>query len=169
MLVCASVAFCQGCYALGEAGYVNSAALQGPGGASLVVRGGAGDLRDPGALMGVDFDLRGDVSTSGSRFALGGAALLGTQPGWGHEWTPIVRPGLWISPARWGPAHRASAWSTSVDLGALLYGSQATHDRGVTTLGARVEYAHHPDGLPPSLLFGVFLGSGPSHSFNCCS
>ena len=158
-----------GCYALGEVGYVNSAAVQGPGGASLVVRGGSGDPRGSSALMGIDLDLRGDASTSGSRFAFGSTAMIGTQPGWKHDWTPMLRPAVWLSPARWGPAHEASAWSTSLDLGALLLDSQATHDRGITTLGARVEYAHHPDGFAPSLLFGVFVGTGPSHSFNCCS
>lgn len=153
-----------GCHYFVEPGYVNSGRLQGLGGGSLTVRGGTGDFRSGDTPAAVDVAVRGEGATSGSSVAVGLDGTIAPLADWQHAGSPYARAGVWALPARWGPAREASWFEPSVDLGWLWLSSNATESRGLMELGARVAYDAHPDGVAPSVIWGVYAGFGNSAS-----
>ncbi len=120
-----------GCHYLVEPGYVNSARLQGLGGGSLSVRTGTGDFRDGQTPAAVDVAVRGEAATSGSSVAVGLDTTFAPTADWKHEDSVYARPGIWILPARWGPARDAFVLEPSVDVGWLSQQSDLSQAHGV--------------------------------------
>lgn len=78
-----------GCATSTELGLLQRAPARGTGG-SLTGHFGLGAVEDE--VLAVSLDLRGDVATSGNRFALGASVLGGLPIG---AWKLLARAGLW--------------------------------------------------------------------------
>jgi hypothetical protein len=153
-----------GCVLLGEAGYTNTAALDGGGGASLAVRAAAGDLRDSKTHFIPDVALRGDLASSGDRLALGLGLAYALRPGWRANATPFARVSLWLDPLRGGDASRDDLAIPSLDLGGLWFGGAGSQRRSLFELGARVEWLGRPGDAAAGVGWGVYVGYGVSTS-----
>jgi hypothetical protein len=153
-----------GCVLLGEAGYANTASLDGAGGASLAVRAAAGDLRDSSAHFIPDVAVRGDIASSGDRLAIGLGLAYALRPGWRADVTPFARASLWVDPLRGGDAARDDLAIPSLDLGALWLGGAGSQRRSLVELGTRVEWLGRPGDAAAGVGWGVYVGYGTSTS-----